>query len=94
MRATDSASWATTAAVEEADNSLGSATGCFALAFFGEVNAPLPDIDANVMAGTASVPFRSVLAEVPNPAAIGEMLRRDSPVPALSPAPGPVLPAC
>ena len=69
------------AAAEEEDEEVdaGSALDCLAAAFLGEVNAPLPVIEANVV--TTEVLPASLSASVPP--AMGDILRRERPNPAL-----------
>ena len=98
-RARDSAS--TAAAVDaadaaeeaEADEEAESALDCLAAVFLGDVKAPPPLIEAKVvMAAAPPLPsFASAPADFTEPAAMGDMLRRDRPLPTLPSLPPPDL---
>ncbi len=92
MRAIDSASTAAVVVAAEiaevadeitdADNTATSARVCLTAAFFGDVKAPLPVIEANVETAAALLASRSALI-LPE---MGDILRRERP---LAPLPSP-----
>ena len=91
--AVDAADAADAAEEAEADEEAESALDCLTAVFLGDVNAPSPLIEANVvMAAAPPLPsFASTPADFTEPAAMGDMLRRDRPLPTLPSLPPPDL---